>query len=288
MGSQEALTHTGGQTVGQGHDAAGVTTTPGLLATFLKIGKADAIVLQTPGSVVMVDTGEASTVEKVVGKLRKMGVTRIDHLIITHYDQDHVGGAAGVLDAFPVQSVHTTYGSKTSPEVKAYEAAMMRAGLVAEEVHGAVTFTLDGVRYDLLGPASASYPANISNNSSLVTRVTYGERSLLLAADIQRERIDELLASGCDLSCDVLKMPHHGAWEDNLPALLAACAPLATVITSSKLQRESDAAVASIRAVGAEALLTRKGAVRVSTDGSSLVVEQRRARRDLTPLGSAA
>ncbi|MDE5563750.1 MAG: MBL fold metallo-hydrolase, partial [Oscillospiraceae bacterium] len=70
-------------------DAAGVLT-----VIFLKVGKADGIVLQTAAHTVVIDCGEKSDGKKMVDFLEENGVKIIDYMILTHYDQDHIGGAA--------------------------------------------------------------------------------------------------------------------------------------------------------------------------------------------------
>ena len=73
-----------------------------LTGVFMNVGKADAILLYTADTTVLIDTGYAdsfSTVEKV---LKREGKRRIDYLILTHYDKDHIGGAPAVLDRFEV------------------------------------------------------------------------------------------------------------------------------------------------------------------------------------------
>lgn len=245
-----------------------------LTVTFLDVGKADAMVLSTAGYTVMVDTGTASSATAVVDALNNLGVSTINELVITHFDQDHVGGVPAVLDSFPVDEVIVTYESKESDEVNAYHEAIKNHGIDVVEVRSETERVYDDVKYTIIPPARESYDKDTSNNSSLVVRVRFGTVSMLLTGDIQHERIEELIAAGTDLSANLLKVPHHGKEEDNSARLFAAVSPMYAVITSSKDDKESDAVVKELENCSARVFLTRKGAVTAITDGKTLKVTQ--------------
>lgn len=245
-----------------------------LTVTFLDVGKADAIVLSTAGYTVMIDTGTASKATAVVDALNNLGVSTINELILTHFDQDHVGGAAAVLDNFSVDEVIATYESKESDEVNAYHEAVKSHGVDVVEVRSKTERVYDAVNYTIIPPERESYDEDTSNNSSLVVRVTFGSVSMLFAGDIQRERIEELLASGTDLSANLLKVPHHGKEDDDSEKFFKAVSPMYAVITSSKDDKESDSVVKELEDCGARVFLTRKGEVTAITDGKTLKVTQ--------------
>lgn len=245
-----------------------------LTVTFLDVGKADAIVLSTAGYTVMIDTGTAKKATAVVDALNNLGVSTINELVLTHFDQDHVGGAAAVLDNFSVDEVIATYESKESDEVNAYHEAVKSHGVDVVEVRSKTERVYDAVNYTIIPPERESYDEDTSNNSSLVVRVTFGSVSMLFAGDIQRERIEELLASGTDLSANLLKVPHHGKEDDDSEKFFKAVSPMYAVITSSKDDKESDSVVKELEDCGARVFLTRKGEVTAITDGKTLKVTQ--------------
>lgn len=248
-----------------------------LTATFFDVGKADAMVLQSGNACLMVDTGAADTGKELVEALGALGISGIDALVITHFDQDHVGGAADVLNNLSVGSVYVTYQSKESDEVDAYEAAMAAQGLAATElaVGSTLDLTLGAMKVHLIAPEKTDYGEDdTSNDSSLIARVTCGNVAFLLAGDVERGRMEELLASGETLTCDVLKMPHHGAYEKNLDDFVEACAPGYAIITSSKDEKEDDKTIDLLEDAKVEYYLTRKGTVTITTDGSAIEVTQ--------------
>ena len=244
-----------------------------LEVTFLEAGKADAILLTTPESTVLVDCGEKGFGKTILAELAARGIEKIDVLIITHFDQDHVGGAAKVLNNIAVGTVLQSNQPKDSEEYEKYVKALTNAKLEPVTVRETYAFVLDGVLYTVDPPACESYRDDSSNNSSLIVRAELGDTSFLLTGDAETERLAEYLDESAE-DCDVLKLPHHGQDEPLLEALLDATAPAYAVITSSDEEKESEAVLALLEEKGIEVLLTREGTLRFTTDGKSLSAAQ--------------
>lgn len=244
-----------------------------LEVTFLEAGKADAILLTTPESTVLVDCGEKGFGKTILAELAARGIEKIDVLIITHFDQDHVGGAAKVINNIAVGTVLQSNQPKDSEEYEKYIKALTNAQLEPVTVRETYSFVSGGVLYTVDPPARESYRDDSSNNSSLIVRVELGETSFLLTGDAETERLSEYLDESAE-DCDVLKLPHHGQDEPLLEALLDAAAPAYAVITSSDEEKESEAVLALLEEKGVEVLLTREGTLRFTTDGKSLSAAQ--------------
>lgn len=257
--------------------SASVSATSRLVVKFFNVGKADAILLSSDEYNVLVDTGTADTASQLEEELTSLGISQIDYLVLTHFDQDHVGGAADILNDFTVSHVLTTYESKTSDEIDAYHEAMQEQGLSAERIEEVTTCMLGGVEITIYPPEETDYGDDTSNDSSLVIKVTFQDISFLLTGDIEKDRIEELLSSGADLSALVLKVPHHGEYEDELDSLVEAVSPDYAVITSSDDEREDSQTVDVLEQAQAAVYLTRQGTVTMVCDGTTLTVTQQSA-----------
>ena len=238
---------------------------------FFDAGKADAILLTTANSAVLIDAGEKGFGKTILAYLEEQGVERLDALIVTHFDQDHVGGAAKVLNSIAVDAVLQSNHPKDSEAYEKYVKALTNANIEPLTVRETYTFTLDGVSYTVDPPRQATYDEDASNNSSLIVTVTNGGSRFLFMGDAQTERLAEFLDGGV-AACDVLKLAHHGKDEPLLGALLDAAKPAYAVVTSSDEEPESAATVAALEAAGAEVLLTREGAVTLHSDGKRIDV----------------
>ena len=248
-----------------------VATTPSLTITAISGDAADAFVLIGENHVTVIDTGLDEYGQELVDFLKEQGVSRIDNLIITHFDKDHVGGADYVVNNFDIGTVYTTYKSKDSDDIDSYLTALSAKGLAETVVTEEVSFEADGISYDIYPPQSTAYEKSQSNNSSLVIMVSVGDNNMLFAGDAEKERIEELLAMD-DIQAEILKVPHHGRYEKNTQALIEKVSPQYAIITSSLEEPEDPEVVQILENAGVTTYLNRVGNITItmSADGISI------------------
>ena len=235
-------------------------------------GKADAFLLYTQDSAVLIDCGEKGFGKEILAYLEEAGIGRLDCLIVTHFDKDHVGGAAKVLNSFPVDTVLQSNCPKDSEEYEKYCKALSNASLTPVTVRETLRFTLDGVIYSVDPPRKDDYSRDDSNNSSLIVSVWQGDTGLLFTGDAQDERLQEFLSSNRS-EYTLLKVPYHGRWQETLPELIRAVRPACAVITSSDSLPEDPKTLALLSDAGVETYLTRQGAVTLYCDGTGIRIE---------------
>ena len=261
---------------GTAADSVSVTETlsgTDLTVVCFQAGKADAFLLITPNSTVLIDCGEKGFGRTILAELEARGIEQLDCMIITHFDQDHVGGAARIINNFPVSRILQSNSPKDSEEYEKYVKAVKSAGIEPETVRENLSFVLDGVSYTVNPPRKSNYNRDDSNNSSLIISVENGQNRLLFTGDAEDERLEEFLASGDCGTCDFLKMPHHGRWHEPLLLLVEATSPRYALITSSDEEPEDEETLELLETSGVETLLTRTGQVLVHSDGTTLTAE---------------
>lgn len=206
---------------------------------FFKAGKADAAVVMTPSGNVLIDTGLKKNAEELVRQLKGLGISRIDHLIISHFDKDHVGGAADVIAGFEIGKVYQSNYPKDSEYYDAYVKALADKGIEALTVREDEEIQLGDVMFVINGPAEEEYEKNPSNNSSLIITFTYGKNTVVFASDAQKQRLEEYLRDYSRPEGNViLKFPYHGNWMNVLKTLVEKMKPDAAVITCSRDEPE--------------------------------------------------
>ncbi|MCW8917588.1 MAG: DNA internalization-related competence protein ComEC/Rec2 [Gammaproteobacteria bacterium] len=186
--------------------------------TLLDVGQGLVAVVQTRSRVAVFDTGPyfpsgfntGSAV--VVPFLRQQGLAALDTLIISHGDNDHIGGARALAQALPPHRVLTSVPEKM--------------GWIAHEsCRRGERWQWDGVEFELLHPVQVAVRGR-GNNDSCVLRVSVGGESLLLTGDIELAAERELLAHyGARLQADILVAPHHGSKSSSSEPFIAAVAP---------------------------------------------------------------
>ncbi len=248
-----------------------------LTVTMLSVGKADAIVLQCAGEVMVIDAGEADDGKELVNFLAWQEIQRVDVLVITHFDRDHVGGAARLVKKLEVGRVILPDYEGQNEEYAALTAQLEESGITPERLAKPLKLRLGDA--ELLIEPPLSYPEEIThdgmdNDLSLITTVTHGSQRLLFAGDAEKGRLQEWLSQDGRAPCGFVKMPHHGVYNKMLPELLGAIRPQIAVICDSDKNPAEERTLALLEREGVETWETKNGEVVVTSDGRSLSVTQ--------------
>lgn len=246
------------------------------------------------GQTMLIDSGVSQYGSILVENLQRMGVTRIDHLVITHPHSDHQNGAFhannrkgnGVLDLFEIGTVYHRggYDSKNMEASQLVETVCTERNIPREILEMGDTLQIGEVTVKVLWPQvgtsekdTTGINAAAANNASIVMRFDYQEHSSLFTGDLYVEREADIIELyGAELDVDLLKVPHHGnGITSNSEAFVNAVSPELAVATGfevilTKIQQRYEAA-------GATLLGDRTyGYVHVTTDGESMTYETSR------------
>jgi competence protein ComEC len=196
---------------------------------FLDVGHGDAAFIRTPaGTTLLIDGGDTSRYvdcgERVVAPfLLAHGVDKLDYVVASHADRDHMGGLLHVIERLQVRQV--ILGPKDSG--RPLEASLLEVcatrDIPIRRVAAGDTLPLAGATLDILHPAPEGWPGNNINNTSLVMHLTWPGMNVLFTGDIEEEA-ESLLADNAPTTT-LLKVPHHGSQTSSTPALLDATTP---------------------------------------------------------------
>ena len=256
---------------------AGPGLTP-LTIQLLKVGKADAIVALSGPHALLIDAGEEDDGDEVVEFLQKHSITEIDAMIITHFDQDHVGGADIVLEEFPVKTVYVPDYENTHPEYLDFLDAADRTSANIERLTEAVSFQFGDAEVLIEAPASYEIPdsaVDFDNNFSLITTIQHGENRFVFMGDAEKQRIRQWLADSQPETCDFLKVPHHGIYNKALTELFETLSPRYAVICSSAKNPAESKTLELLKQYCPSVFETKDGNVTVISNGSRLDVQQK-------------
>ena len=239
-----------------------------------KSGKADATLIRTDTHAVLLDAGEVDDAEDILAYMAQKGVRKLDLMILTHFDKGHAGGAAEILRTVPVARVMMPDYEKSSPTRDALREALEESRAERVYLTEDTAFTLDGVAFDIITARRSYYAEDEDDDFSLVTRLTHGENTLLFAADIMSDRMDELLQSVMALRSDFLQVPDHGRHRERTEAFLRAVQPGMAAITCSKKNPPSDEVLAILRGMDTRIYLTMDGDIALQSDGQAITIKQ--------------
>lgn len=214
--------------------------------TFLDVGQGDSAVIELPhGTVLLIDGG--ATYERfdmgrgvVAPFLWNRGIRRIDHVIGTHPQLDHVGGLAWILAHFQVDNFWTNGVTRNEEFWRRIERALVQRHLqarVAEE--GRLMVEEADCRIDVLNPpprrdSPTSGKQASLNNLSVVSELACGDQRMLFTGDIERETLARLVQSGHLGHLNLLKVPHHGAQSSLEREWLNAVRPDVAVVSAGR------------------------------------------------------
>ncbi len=201
---------------------------------FLDIGQGDGILIQTPsGRQLLIDGGASpQRLFQELGAVMPFSDRTLDLVLMTHPDLDHAGAQVFVPERFRITTALETAISHANPDADQWRAKLQAAGATIHLQHSGGWLDLgDGVALWVLWPTATGYIGeNADNENSLVTKLVYGDFSVLLTGDAGLPAEGALTAAGAPLAATVLKVGHHGSKGSSGPALLAAVDPAVAVI----------------------------------------------------------
>ena len=206
------------------------------------------------------------------------GDRSLDLVVMTHLDSDHSRGLLEALDRYSVGAVLSGPQPPGNEMQAQWEQRLQKHNITPIEMSAGYVIELDdGVELHVLNPARNRLFEDF-NNDSIVLRLTYGDVSFLLTADIEEEAEERLSQSGAELHSTVLKVAHHGSNTSTTQRFLDAVSPAIVVVSAGKDNPYGHPAPAVMErleaAVGAEHVYRTdlQGDVEVVTDGVSLWV----------------
>lgn len=210
--------------------------------SILNVGQADAALIQYKGKNMLIDTGEVDSRDALVKELRDRNVQEIDAIIITHPHADHLGGMAALFNNFPIHQIYDNGISANNAMYRNYLKQIKNRNIPYQILRKGDSISFgDDVQFNVLSPSEQLFTkenspretANgLTNDNSIVCRMTYNNFSMLFTGDAQVEVEKQLLKDyGSQLKSDVLKVGHHGSKTASSLAFIKAVHPTVATIS---------------------------------------------------------
>jgi competence protein ComEC len=206
------------------------------------------------------------------------GLDHVDYVLATHADADHIDGLNDVARNFAVRAALVARTPEADEEYTRFAKTLADMSVPLHLIGAGDTLRFGNVNAKVLWPRPSTNRESPSrNNDSIVLRLEFGARAILITGDVEMKGERGMLQTGENLRADVIKVAHHGSRTSSTDPFIAAVQPCLAVISvgqTSIFGHPSEDVVVSWRNSGAEVLTTGKsGTITITTDGQTLELE---------------
>lgn len=239
---------------------------------FIDVGQGSATLIESDGHYMLIDGGDSKYTSKLASYLQDESVGKLDYVIATHYDADHLNGVIDTLTSYNADIV-------IAPDYKAESKIYKSFVSLIKEKNIDITYPVTGTEYKIgdaeftiLAPNDTHY--DDANDYSVAIKLVNGENSFIMTGDAEIESEYEIIETGIDLSCDVYLAGHHGSKYSSSQAFMQAMHPESVVISAGKDNKyghPSEDALARFKAMGCDIYRTDElGDIIAVSDGKNI------------------
>lgn len=232
-------------------------------------GKADSSILTYEDLTIIIDTGEEDLFKDIDLYLNKKKIDKINYLIITHFDKDHVGSAYKLIDKYEVVNVIQTNIIKDSIYYEKYIESLNNKGISPITVNGDYEINYNDLKLVINGPVK-TYDKNESNNSSLITSIYYKNNSFIFMGDSEKDRLKDFISSNNN-TYDLVKIPYHGNYQKQLNNLFDNIKTKYSIICDNKIDTKLDILIKDNKIKN---YITKNGSITILSNGDKIHIKQ--------------
>lgn len=205
---------------------------PDFAVHYIDVGQGDCSLVVCDGKTMLIDAGENGHEEDVINYLHSQSVEKLDYIIASHQHSDHIGGLAEVIEEFGADTLImprlTKAQTPTNSTYTAFLKAIQNSDMKVLSSKVGDIYQLGSATFEIYGPVTDD--VEDINSMSIIMKVTYGENTFMFTGDAEKDEELEVVDTGADLDCDVLKVAHHGSKTSSCKEFLAEVTPEICVI----------------------------------------------------------
>lgn len=202
---------------------------------FIDVGQGDSSLIITPsGKTVLIDAGDEAHAKKVVNYIRERGIEKLDLVIATHPDADHIGGMDKVIKNFDIDVFAMPDVSAKTNQYKQIQRELKTKKMKATRLYQGDEVQIDdNIDFEILSPVRGK-KYDDTNEYSIVAKIVYKDTSFILMGDATMENEVDIINKVPDIDIDVLKLGHHGSSTSSSDYFITKTSPNIAIISCGK------------------------------------------------------
>lgn len=210
-----------------GTSSATTQTSANVTIKFIDVGQGEAILIALPEKTMLIDAGPTGSAPKIAQVLQELGRNKIDYLVATHPDEDHIGGMADVISNTQIGTIYAPNKTNNTATYRKFLTAIQNNNLqITLAEAGTIIDQTDSYKLEILWPKKdANFPE--TNDYSVIIKLTVGTKTFLFTGDAPTSAI----LNSNPGHIDVLKLSHHGSRTGTTEVLIHKLSPTYAVLS---------------------------------------------------------
>lgn len=202
-------------------------TSANVTIKFIDVGQGEAILIALPEKTMLIDAGPTGSAPKIAQVLQELGRNKIDYLVATHPDEDHIGGMADVISSTQIGTIYAPNKTNNTATYRKFLTAIQNNNLqITLAEAGTIIDQTDAYKLEILWPTKdANFPD--TNDYSIIIKLTVGTKTFLFTGDAPTNAI----LNSNPGHIDVLKLSHHGSRTGTTEVLIHKLSPTYAVLS---------------------------------------------------------
>ena len=202
-------------------------TSANVTIKFIDVGQGEAILIALPEKTVLIDAGPTGSAPKIAQVLQELGRDKIDYLVATHPDEDHIGGMADVISSTQIGTIYAPNKTNNTATYRKFLTAIQNNNLqITLAEAGTIIDQTDSYKLEILWPKKdANFPD--TNDYSIIIKLTVGNKTFLFTGDAPTSAILDSNPG----HIDVLKLSHHGSRTGTTEQLVRKLSPTYAILS---------------------------------------------------------